>query len=208
MNKLLYGVREKPKKLYEWIVYALQQVLAVFVATVLIAQLCGTPVSAALFGACVGTLVYQVITRFRSPVFISSSGATVSAVQGALALSVTGNYLMVFIGGLVIMAVYGIFALIAKFTGPNTMTKIFPPTIIGAVTIVIGLNLSKFLVGYLGQSSADFNPLSTTAVLMVVCALITMFVTALTAHYGKGFLKNIPFLVGIGIGYIVALIIT
>jgi len=85
--------------------------------------------------------------------FISSCGATVSAVCGALALSETGNYLMVFCGGLVILLIYAIFALVVKFTGVKTIIKIFPPIIIGAVTIVIGLNLSKFLVGYLGQSS-------------------------------------------------------
>ena len=141
--------------------------------------------------------------------FISSCGATVSAVCGALALNTAGNnYLMVFVGGLIILAVYAIFALIVKLTGVKTITKIFPPTIIGAVTIVIGLNLSKFLVSYLGQGAADFNPLSTTAVLAMICALITMFVTAVVSHYGKGFIKNIPFLFGLLAGYLLALIFT
>ena len=98
--------------------YPLQQLLSVFVATVLIANICGTPVSSCLLGACFGTFIYQIITKFRSPIFISSCGATVSAVCGALALNSTGdNYLMVFCGGLIILAVYGIFALIVKFTG-------------------------------------------------------------------------------------------
>ena len=209
MSQMKYGIRDVPKKWYEWVLFTLQQVLSVFVATVLISSICGTPTSSCLLGACLGTLIYQIITKFKSPSFISSCGATVSAVCGALALNEAGNnYLMVFIGGLVILAIYAIFALIVKLTGTKTITKIFPPTIIGAVTIVIGLNLSKFLVGYLGQSAADFNPLSTTGILGMVCALVTMITTALITHYGKGFMKNIPFLFGIAAGYILALIFT
>lgn len=83
-NNLIYGIHDKPKKIKEWILYPIQMVLAVFVATVLIANLCHTDVAAALFGACVGTIVYQIITGFKSPMFISSCGATVSAVVGAL----------------------------------------------------------------------------------------------------------------------------
>ena len=209
MNNLIYGIRDIPRKWYEWVVFALQQVLAIFVATVLIANICGTPISSCLLGAGLGTLIYQLITRFRSPMFISSCGATVSAVCGALALNAAGNnYLMVFCGGLIILLVYTIFALIVKLTGVKTITKIFPPTIIGAVTIVIGLNLSKFLVSYLGQGAADFNPVSVVGVLSVVCALVTMFTTALVSHYGKGFIKNIPFLFGLVAGYALALIFT
>lgn len=83
-NQLKYDIKDKPKKWYEWILYPLQMVMAVFVATVLIANLCHTDPAAALLGACIGTLTYQVITRFKSPMFISSCGATVSAVCGAL----------------------------------------------------------------------------------------------------------------------------
>lgn len=141
--------------------------------------------------------------------FISSCGATVSAVCGALSLNAAGNnYLMVFCGGLVIFLIYAIFALVVKFAGVKTLSKIFPPTIVGAVTIVIGLNLAKFLVSYLGQGAADFNPLSVEAILMMVCALVTMFVTALVSHYGKGFIKNIPFLFGLLAGYLLSLIFT
>ena len=209
MNNLIYDIRDCPRKWYEWVVFALQQVLAVFVATVLIANICGTPISSCLLGASLGTLIYQVITKFRSPMFISSCGATVSAVCGALSLNAAGNnYLMVFCGGLIILAIYALFALIVKLTGVKTITKIFPPTIIGAVTIVIGLNLAKFLVTYLGQGAADFDPLSTTAILAIVCALVTMFTTATVSHYGKGFIKNIPFLFGLLAGYLLALVFT
>ena len=117
MNKMLYDIRDK-MPLSKFIYSAIQQVLSVLCATILIANICGTPVSSCLLGACFGTLIYQIITRFRSPIFISSCGATVSAVCGALALNASGNnYLMVFFGGLIILAVYGLFAIIVKFTG-------------------------------------------------------------------------------------------
>lgn len=202
MNNLKYDIRDIPKKWYEWIIFTLQQVLAVFVATTLIANICGTPISSCLLGACFGTLIYQVITKFRSPMFISSCGATVSAVCGALALNASGNnYLMVFCGGLIIMAIYALFALIIKLTGTSFMNKVFPPAIVGSVTIVIGLNLAKFILTYV---SVGGEVKSYT----VLIAIFTMLITAIVSKYGKGFIKNIPFLFGIVGGYLLSLIIT
>ena len=201
-NKLKYDIKDKPKKWWEWILYPLQQVLAVFCATVLISSICGTPISSCLLGACFGTLIYQIITKFRSPIFISSCGATVSAVCGALALNNAGNnYLMVFCGGLIILSVYGLFALITKFIGVKWIDKVFPPTIIGAVTIVIGLNLATFITGYTQINNAHSD-------IGILIAIATMLITAIVSHYGKGFMKNIPFLFGIAGGYIISLIVT
>lgn len=166
-----------------------------------------------------GTLVYQVITGFRSPTFISSCGATVSAVIGALSLGETKNYLMVFVGGLTILAIYALFALIVKLTGVKVINKVFPPVIVGAVTIVIGLNLAGFLVSYLGQSGPgsaqaiymNGGTAALTSIEMTLCvtiALITMVTTAVVSQYGKGFMKNIPFLFGLAAGILSALIFT
>ena len=177
-------------------------VLSVFVATVLIANICGTPISSCLLGACFGTIIYQIITKFKSPMFISSCGATVSAVCGALALNETGNnYLMVFCGGMIILAIYGIFALIVHFVGKEVINKIFPPSIIGAVTIVIGLNLAAFINTYTQVSGIHSD-------IGILIAIATMLIVAVVSHYGKGFIKNIPFLFGLLGGYIIALIIT
>lgn len=201
-NGMIYGVSDSPKTVKEWILYALQQVLAVFVATVLIANICGTPVDACLIGACFGTLLYQVITKFRSPMFISSCGATVSAVIGALAIGETGkNYLAVVIGGLIIFAIYAIFALIVKWRGIETFNKIFPPIIVGPITMVIGLNLAKFLPTYTSVGGAHND-------VAILVAIFTMIAVALTSHYFKGFLKTIPFLIGLLGGYGLAIILT
>lgn len=208
MNKdknLLYDIREVPRSAKEWILYTLQQVLSIFVATVLIANICGTPISSCLFGAGVGTLIYQLITKFRSPMFISSCGATVSAVVGALALPSVlgnGNYLMVAFGGVIIALVYIAFALVVRFRGVEAINRIFPPVIVGPVTMVIGLNLAKFLVGYTSANAAACSPWQ------VGIAILTAIFIAISSHYFKGFWKTIPFLLGLAFGYILALIVT
>ena len=200
-NSLKYDIRDCPKKWYEWILYPIQQVLSVLVATILIANICGTPISSCLVGACIGTLIYQIITKFRSPIFISSCGATVSAVCGALALGNGQNYLAVMIGGLVILVIYASFALFIKFKGIEKFNKLFPPVIVGAITMVIGLNLATFIPTYVHSGSETAN-------WEILVALITMFTVALSSHYFKGFLKTIPFLIGIIVGYAAAGVIT
>lgn len=204
-KNLLYDIREVPRSAKEWILYTLQQVLSIFVATVLIANICGTPISSCLFGAGVGTLIYQLITKFRSPMFISSCGATVSAVVGALALPNVlgnGNYLMVAFGGVIIALVYIAFALVVRFRGIEAINRIFPPIIVGPVTMVIGLNLAKFLVGYTSANAAACSPWQ------VGIAILTAIFIAISSHYFKGFWKTIPFLLGLAFGYILALIVT
>lgn len=201
MTDMIYGITDTPRKVREWILYALQQVLAVFVATVLIANICGTPVDACLLGACFGTLLYQLITKFRSPMFISSCGATVSAVIGALAIGDGSNYLAVAIGGLVIFGVYALFALIIKWRGIEAINKIFPPIIVGPITMVIGLNLAGFLPTYTSVAGAHSD-------LAILVAIVTMIVVAVSSHYFKGFARTIPFLIGLGAGYVLAAILT
>ena len=198
---LKYNINDKPQKVYEWFLYAMQQIMAILVATILIANICGTPISSCFLGAGLGTLIYQVITKFKSPIFISSCGATVSAVIGALAIGGSNNYLAVFIGGLVILTVYSIFALIVKFKGVDSLNKIFPPIIVGAITIVIGLNLAAFIPTYVDMGGALSN-------WKMFVACFTMLVIAVSSHYFKGFMKTIPFLIGLVSGYLLSLLIT
>lgn len=202
MTNLIYGITDSPKTVKEWILYSLQQVLAVFIATVLIANICGTPIDACLIGACFGTLLYQLITKFRSPMFISSCGATVSAVIGALAIGGSGqNYLAVTCGGLVIFVIYAVVALIIRLRGIAAINKIFPPVLVGPITMVIGLNLAGFLPTYASVGGEHSN-------VGILVGVITMIVIALSSHYFKGFLKTIPFLIGLLVGYGAAALIT
>ena len=198
---MIYNITDSPNTVKEWILYALQQLLAVFVATVLIANICGTPVDACLLGACLGTLLYQIFTGFRSPMFISSCGATCSAVIGALAIGGGGNYTAVFMGGIVIFIIYAVFAAIVKFRGVGAILKIFPPIIVGPVTMVIGLNLATFIPTYTQVSAAHSD-------VGILVAIFTMLVIAFCSQYFKGFLKTIPFLIGLLAGYLLCGILT
>ena len=199
-NNLVLNTNEKPRSAKEWILYPLQMVMAVFVATVLIATICGTPIDVCLLGGCVGTLIYQCFTKFKSPMFISNSGATVSAVIGALALGTAPNYLAVAIGGIVVALIYILFASIIKWRGIAIFNKVFPATIVGPVTIVIGLNLATFIPSYVGMGNDN-------AMWGVAIAIITMLVVAITSKFAKGFMKTIPFLLGLLVGYILCLIV-
>ena len=170
-------------------------VLSVFVATVLIANICGVNVSAALVGAGISTLVYIICTNGKSPMFISNSGAFVAPVMLALAAA---GYTGVFVGGVTTFIVYLIFGIIFSRVSVDNIYKIFPPALIGAVTVVIGINLMAFIPGYIGE----------TGQWGIVVALFTTLVIAILSHYAKGMWKILPFLVGILCGYVLAAILT
>lgn len=200
MNNMLYNINDKlPAK--RLIVAALQQVIACFVATVLIPQICGVPIAPAMLGAGLGTLIYQLFTRSQSPMFISSSGAFVSAVIGALALGVAPNYTAVAIGGLIVCIIYYIVGDIINKCGTAWINKILPPVLIGPIVMVIGLNLGTFLPTYF-QVNGQYSLVG------FGLGMLTLLITALISHYGKGFIKNLPFLFAILITYIFATILT
>ena len=200
MNNMLYSINDKlPTK--RLIVAALQQVIACFVATILIPQICGVPIAPAMVGAGIGTLVYQLFTRSQSPMFISSSGAFVAAVMGALALGTAPNFTAVAIGGIVVGAVYCIIGNIINHFGTDWINKLLPPVVIGPVVAVIGLNLATFLPTYF-QVNGQYSLIG------FGFGMLTLAITALISHYGKGFIKNLPFLFAILIVYVIASITT
>lgn len=191
---MIYNIKERPP-FGKLLLFSIQMVLSVFVATVLIANICGVNVGAALVGAGLSTLAYILVTRGSSPMFISNSGAFVAPVLMALA---TGGYTGVFVGGITTAAVYTIFGLIFTKIPVKNIYKVFPSALIGAVTVVIGINLMGFIPTYLGE----------TGQWGVIIALITMVSIALISHYAKGFGKLLPFLLGTLIGYAAAAILT
>lgn len=180
------------------ILFALQMVLSVFVATILIANICGVAISGALIGAGLATLIYSVVTKGKSPMYISSSGAFVAPVMAALA---AGGYTAVAIGGLVACAIYCLFGFIFSKLSVEKVYKIFPKALIGAITVVIGVNLMPFILSYVQINGA-------TNMWGVSVALVTMISIALISHYAKGIMQILPFLIGLMIGYIYAIILT
>ena len=187
---MIYGIGDKPP-FGKLLLFSLQLMLSCFTATVLIANVCGVNVSAALVGAGLSTLVYACITKFQSPMIISNSGAYVAPVLGALAI---GGYTAVAIGGLVSFATYAIFALIFSKTSVEAIYKILPKVLIGSITVVIGIALMSFIPSYIGEGQ-----------LRLGIALFTVLVIALISHYCKGTLSLFPFLIGILAGYIVSI---
>lgn len=180
------------------ILFALQMVLSVFVATILIANICGVAISGALVGAGLATLIYSVVTKGKSPMYISSSGAFVAPVMAALA---AGGYTAVAIGGLVACAIYCLFGFIFSKLNVEKVYKIFPKALIGAITVVIGVNLMPFILSYVQINGA-------TNMWGISVALVTMISIALISHYAKGIMQILPFLIGLMIGYIYAIILT
>lgn len=194
---MIYGISDRPP-VGKLIAFAIQMLLSVFVATALIAQICGVAMSGALVGAGCATLIYIFVTQGRSPMFISNSGAFVAPVMIALA---AGGYTAVAVGGLTTCIVYCLFGFIFSRTPVDNIYKIFPKALIGAVTVVIGVNLMPFILTYV-QIDGETNMWGVSA------ALVAMVATALVSHYAKGMWKILPFLIGILIGYIYAIILT
>ena len=198
---LIYKPEDKPK-FTNCIVYAFQQLLAIVAATIAVPAIVGNGMtaSAALFGAGIGTLVYQLFTKFRSPVFLGSSfaflGSMFAAFAGAASVSI--GYIGLIFGAVFAGLVYVILAIIVKFAGVKWIDKLMPPVIIGPIVAIIGLSLAGNAVG--DMMSAGY--------LGLVCALVTLFVVIICSVYGGKGIKLIPFIIGIGAGYIVALVLS
>ena len=208
---LIYGIKDKPK-VGKVILFALQQLLAIMAATIAVPAVVnsnsGTALSAsaALFGAGIGSIVYLLFTKGKSPVFLGSSFAFLpsmfSAFAGAATLGLTqqAGYWGLIIGALMAGLVYVIIAIVVKFCGVNWINKLMPPVIIGPTVAIIGLSLSSNAVGDLMKSNIEGG----SVYICLMCGLITLAVTMLCATYGKKMGKLIPFIIGILAGYLVA----
>ena len=150
MSDLIYRINDKPKTTKELLGYSLQVMFSCITATLLIALICGTNLTAGLVAAGVSTIFFLCLTKFRAPLIISNSGATVSAVIGALALAgpVEKNFLGVIIGGLTIAIIYSIAALLVKKFGVDWITKLITPVMSGAIILIISIQLGFFIPTY------------------------------------------------------------
>ena len=148
--KLTYGVKDKPKY-PQRLVFALQQLLAIMAATIAVPNIIGNGMSpaAALFGAGVGTLVYLLFTRFRSPVFLGSSFAFLGSMAAAFAggVSMSLGYLGLILGAAFAGLVYVVIAVIVKLTGAGWINKLMPAVVIGPIVAIIGLSLAGNAIG-------------------------------------------------------------
>ena len=209
---LVLDVHENPKKISEWFLFAIQHVLAVLVATITVPLLVpGMPIAATMVSAGIGTLFYIFVTKSKSPVFLSSSFAYIAPMCSAIAVSMVGNaggynYLALILGMMMVGIIYVSVALVIKKFGTGWLNKILPPVVAGPVIMVIGLSLAGSAINNLTNVNAGAENYN---LIHILCGLIALFVTAFAAHYGrKNMLGLIPFVLGMGSGYVSAVLFT
>ena len=203
--KLIYNVEDRPK-FSQTIIFAFQQMIAIMAATLLVPMIMtgyGLPSdpAAALFGAGLGTIIYLLFTKRRSPVFLGSSFTFL----GAYAATISQNYgyIGVLIGVGFAGLVYVVIALVIKLVGSSWVNKIMPAVIIGPIVALIGLSLSGTATSWLQTNGgADYNFAS------IIIGLVTFFAIVVASVKGSKTIKLIPFIIGIGVGYAVALVCT
>ena len=201
MNSLIYQINEKPP-IKEAIVLAFQQVLAIMAATITVPMIIGNGLdpSAAIFGAGIGTFIYLFFTKMKSPVFLGSSFAFIGSMIAAFAGAATVGlgYLGLIIGAIFAGLVYVIIAAIVRAVGTDWIEKLMPPVVIGPTVAIIGL----------GLAGSAISNLTTGGYWGILCGMIALLTTMFISAYGSPKLKMIPFIVGIGVGYLIALFLS
>ncbi len=230
--KLVYGIKDKPS-FGANIVFAIQQLLAIMTATLVVPVIIGNGMqpAAALFGAGIGTLVYGLFTKYNSPVFLGSSFAFLGSMAAAFAGAVTTavGYLGLIIGAILAGLVYVVIAIVVKFVGVGWINKLMPAVVIGPTVAIIGLSLAGNAVGDMLKGNVNAPVIGQEAVInegvaeivetityvpvasnlaTVLVGVVTLVVVALCATFGKKTVKMIPFIIGILAGYALSCILT
>lgn len=216
--KLIYGISDKPK-FGQMIIFAIQQLLAIMAATLVVPVITSGNIeggsmdpAAALFGAGVGTLIYVLFTKAKSPVFLGSSFAFLGSMAAAFAggVSMQLGFLGLILGAIFAGLVYVVIALLVKAVGVEWLNKLMPTVVIGPTVAIIGLSLAGNAIGDLQTGGVkDANGASVAAVLIcVLVGLVTLIVTTICSTFGKKMVKLIPFIIGILAGYAVATVFT
>ena len=226
--KLIYDIHDKPS-FGKTLVFAFQQLLAILAATIAVPTIIGNGMSqsAALFGAGVGSIVYLLFTKLRSPVFLGSSFAFIGSMFAAFggAASAEAGFAGIILGAVFAGLVYVVIAIVVKAAGVKWIDKLMPAVVIGPTVSIIGLSLAGNAIGDLttGKVMKDVtvqvienkqivdqvNQVSAASpYVCLICGLVTLFTVMLCSVYGKKMAKLIPFILGILAGYIVAAIFT
>ncbi len=200
-KKLVYDINDRPK-FGQMLIFALQQLLAILAATIAVPTIIGLPtqIPAAIFGAGIGTLVYQLFTKFKSPVFLGSSFAFLSS----LGVAVAYGYCGIVLGSVVAGLVYVVIAIIIHFTGTAWVDKLMPPVIIGPTVALIGLSLAGSAMGDITRANAT-QLYGSNNLVSLLCGLVAFFTIIICSTQKKiKMARLIPFIIGIAAGYIIA----
>lgn len=179
------------KKTSVKVVMALQHLIAMFGSTVLVPILTGLDISVALFCAGLGTLIFHLCTKGKVPVFLGSSFAFIPVIV-AVGTAYDGDLTYAQGGIMVAGLIYVIMSFLIKKIGTDRLKSVLPAQVVGPMIMVIGLNLIP----------TAFDMAKTNFII----AGITLGVTLLIKHFGKGFIAQIAILCGVIIGYVSALI--
>lgn len=201
-NNLILDVSDVPTP-GKWIILALQHVAAMFGATILVPILVNSmagsevlTIPVALFTSGCGTIIYIICTKGKSPVYLGSSFAFITPMAVGFASAGTGGVLT---GIMAVGILYMLVALIIKIVGKSWLEKMLPPIIVGPMIMIIGLGLAPSAVSQMGLTES-------VNLKSIIVILVTFLTTAIVALKGKGFLKLIPFILGILSGYVVSML--
>lgn len=210
-NQLTVGINEKPAKKSTWLILSFQHVFAMFGATVLVPILTGMDIGVALVASGVGTLIYIFFTKAKAPVYLGSSFAYIGTIAAVSAQ--TGGFESSYVGLIVVGVIYAVVATIIKFTGSEWLKKLLPPVVVGPMIMIIGLSLAPTAVQETGLrglqillDQGKYIGVAGAAWKVPLVSFITFATVVLISIKAKGFLKIIPFLVGITVGYISAVV--
>ena len=210
--KLIYDIGDRPK-FSKTLIFAFQQMIAIMAATLLVPILMSTfamsdgkttlsfDPAAALFGAGIGTLVYILCTKRKSPVFLGSSFTFLGAYASVIGMNY--GYWGVLIGIAFAGLVYVALALIIKLVGSGWVNKLMPAVIIGPIVTLIGLSLSGTATSWMSGNGGE-----TYSLLTILIGAVTFLTIVLVSVKGSKTLRLIPFIIGVGVGYALALIFT
>ena len=175
-------------KVKEYIL-SVQHLFAMFGATVLVPLLVGINPCIAIMTAGIGTLIFQLCTKGKVPVFLGSSFAFISPILAIMTMYNDYSYVQ---GGIIAVGiVYAIVALLIKKIGSEKLMNLLPPHVVGAMIIIIGLSLVPSAVTNINTN--------------VVIALITLGISLVITIFGKGFLKQCGILIAVIGGYLLSL---
>ncbi|MGB0967518.1 MAG: uracil-xanthine permease family protein [Halocynthiibacter sp.] len=178
-----------------------QMLFVAFGALVLVPLLTGLDPSVALFTAGLGTLIFQVVTKGKVPVFLASSFAFIAPIGYATAtwgLAATT-------GGLAAAGLlYVVLSFAIRIFGSGFLHKLLPPIVVGPVIMIIGLSLAPVAVNMSTGLAGDTQIMAKSTALII--AAVSLGATMLTAILGRGIMRIVPILVGVIAGYIAAMI--
>lgn len=205
---------ERPP-IMELFLFALQQIVVMFPATVLVALITGFHVSTTIFASGLATLCFIFITGKKIPLYYGSSFSYIAAIASIMAAEQFSGYslndkISVAQFGIVMSGFVSIAAgLLIQRTGRKTIDKVLPPTVTGSIAIIIGLSLASNAMGNAATiPSATAETQTALAQNMAwVIAIVTLVSTIAYSVYLKGKLSQLPVLFGLFTGYVVALII-